>query len=133
MVKPTQSALLARRLGTLHLGLHAHPDYLKRHGTPRSLDELRQHPLIGFDTAAQIRRLPALRVPISRDLFSFRCDSDVAQYRALRAGFGISLCQVALAKRDGLAKVLPGAIDFELGVWIVMHKDLKTSRRVRLM
>src|SRR3954469_16107377 len=74
MVKPTQSALLARRLGTLHLGLHAHPDYLKRHGTPRSLEELQKHPLIGFDSAASLRRLPALSVPISRDLFSFRCD-----------------------------------------------------------
>jgi len=70
---------------------------------------------------------------ISRDLFSFRCDSDVAQYRALCAGFGISICQVALAKRDGLVKVLPGALDFELGVWVVMHKDLKSSRRVRLL
>src|SRR3954470_22939139 len=28
MVKPTQKALLARRLGTLQLGLHAHPDYV---------------------------------------------------------------------------------------------------------
>lgn len=133
MIKPTQSALLARRLGTLRLGLHAHPDYLKRHGAPRTLDDLRQHPLIGFDSTASIRRLPALPVPISRDLFSFRCDSDVAQYRALCAGFGISICQVALAKRDGLVKVLPGALDFELGVWVVMHKDLKSSRRVRLL
>lgn len=133
MVKPTQSALLARRLGTLQLGLHAHADYLKRHGAPRSLEELRQHPLIGFDSAARMRNLPALRVPISRDLFSFRCDSDVAQYRALCAGFGISICQVALAKRDGLVKVLPGALDFQLGVWVVMHKDLKSSRRMRLM
>src|SRR5205809_4770627 len=69
MVKPTQSALLARRLGSLQLGLHAHPDYLKRHGAPHSLEELRQHPLIGFDSAASLRRLPALPLPISRDLF----------------------------------------------------------------
>ncbi|MEP7053260.1 MAG: LysR family transcriptional regulator [Pseudomonadota bacterium] len=133
MVKPTQSALLARHLGTLHLGLHAHPEYLKKHGMPRSLEELRKHPLIGFDSAASLQRLPALGLPISRDLFSFRCDSDVAQYRALREGFGISICQVALATRDGLVKVLPGALDFELGVWVVMHKDLKSNRRVRLM
>jgi DNA-binding transcriptional LysR family regulator len=133
MIKPTQKALLARRLGTLQLGLHAHPDYVTRHGAPRSLEELRKHPLIGFDSAASIRTLPALRLPISRDWFSFRCDSDVAQYRALRAGFGIGICQVALAKRDGLVKILPGALDFELGVWVVMHKDLKSSRRARLM
>lgn len=133
MVKPTQRALLAKKLGVLHLGLHAHARYLKAHGAPQTLAQLREHPLIGFDSAASVRRLPALGVALSRDLFAFRCDSDLGQYAALRAGFGIGVCQVALAKRDKLVPVLPGAFDFELGVWVVMHKDLKSSRRVRLM
>lgn len=133
MVKPTQSALMAKKLGILQLGLHAHPRYLQVHGSPSSLDELRQHPLIGYDSAASVRRLPALGIRVSREMFAFRCDSDLGQYAALRAGFGIGVCQVALAKRDKLMPVLPGALDFQLGVWVVMHKDLKTSRRMRLM
>jgi len=133
MVKPTQSALLAKKIGSLRLGLHAHPRYLQTHGTPRTAEELRQHPLIGFDSAASIQRLPALGVTVSRDLFAFRCDSDVAQYAAIRAGFGIGVCQAALAKRDGLIPLIPHFLSFELGVWVVMHKDLKGSRRMRLM
>jgi hypothetical protein len=43
------------------------------------------------------------------------------------------VCQNPLGKRDGLVAVLPGAIEFELGVWLVMHQDLKSSRRVRLL
>ncbi|HMJ10338.1 MAG TPA: hypothetical protein VK524_02975 [Polyangiaceae bacterium] len=66
-------------------------------------------------------------------MFSFRCDSDVGQYAALRAGFGIGVCQVALAKRDGLVPILPGALAWELDVWVAMHRDLKSSRRMRLM
>jgi DNA-binding transcriptional LysR family regulator len=133
MVKPTQGALLARKIGTIHLGLHAHPRYLKLHGTPRSLEELQSHPLIGFDRAPSVRRLPTLDVPLSRDLFAFRCDSDVGQYRAICAGFGVGICQLGLGKRDGLTEVMPGALNFELGMWVVMHKDLKASRRMRLM
>jgi DNA-binding transcriptional LysR family regulator len=133
MVKPTQSALVARKLGTVHLGLHAHPRYLKVHGTPQSLEELNQHPLIGFDKAPSVRRLPGLAAQLTREMFAFRCDSDVGQYAALRAGFGIGVCQLALGKRDRLTPVLPGAIDFALGVWVVMHQDLKSSRRMRLM
>jgi hypothetical protein len=26
-----------------------------------------------------------------------------------------------------------GVLDFEIGVWVVMHRDLKSSRRMRLM
>ena len=133
MVKPTQSALTARKLGVLELGLHAHPRYLAVHGAPRTLAELQAHPLIGFDKAASVRKLPKLPLPLSRELFAFRCDSDIGQYAALRAGFGIGICQAALARRDGLVPVLPGALDLSLGVWVVMHKDLKSSRRVRLM
>jgi DNA-binding transcriptional LysR family regulator len=133
MVKPTQSALVSRKIGTLHLGLHAHPRYVKSHGVPGSLDELRQHPLIGFDKAASLRgvRLPSFAS--DRKLFSFRCDSDIGQYAALRAGFGIGVCQAALAKRDRLVPILPQAVQFELGVWVVMHQDLRSVRRVRLM
>ena len=60
--------------------------------------------------------------------------SDIRSARVGRMhGFGIGLCQVALGRRDGLVAVLPEAIGFDLGVWLVMHKDLKSTRRVRLM
>jgi DNA-binding transcriptional LysR family regulator len=133
MVKPTQAALTARKLGVIELGLHAHPRYLAAHGTPRSLEELLAHPIIGFDRAGNMRALPNSPIPLTRELFAFRCDSDIGQYAALRAGFGIGVCQNPLAKREGLVPVLPGAIDFKLGVWLVMHRDLKSSRRVRLL
>jgi DNA-binding transcriptional LysR family regulator len=134
MVKPTQTALLAKKLGTVELGLHAHPRYLAAHGTPRSLEELlAHHPLIGFDRSETVSRFLASPVPLTRDLFAFRCDSDVAQYAALRAGFGIGVCQNPLGKRDGLVPLLPGALDFRLGIWLVMHRDLKSTRRVRLL
>jgi DNA-binding transcriptional LysR family regulator len=133
MVKPTQGALTARKLGTLQVGLHAHPRYLANHGTPRTMAELQLHSLIGFDKVPSIRRLPKLGMPITRELFAFRCDSDIGQYAALRAGFGIGLCQLALARRDGLVSLLPEVVRLEMGVWLVMHRDLKSSRRIRLL
>ncbi|HYP89643.1 MAG TPA: LysR family transcriptional regulator [Polyangiaceae bacterium] len=134
MVEPTQSALLAKKLGRLKVGLHAHPRYVAAHGAPRTLEELPQHSMIGFDTNASLRRIPkGLGLVVKRELFAFRCDSDFGQYAALRAGFGVGMCQAALARRDGLVAILPGALELELGVWLVMHKDSKSSRRVRLM
>lgn len=29
--------------------------------------------------------------------------------------------------------VLPGLLEFQLETWVVMHQDLKTNRRLRLM
>ena len=133
MVRPSQGALFARKLGVIKLGFHAHARYLKAHGTPKTMSELLQHPLIGFDKVPTVRRLEKLDFPIQRELFAFRCDSDIGQYAALCAGFGIGVCQLGLARRDKLVPVLPGALDFQLETWVVMHEDLKSSRRMRLL
>lgn len=134
MARPTQSALLARKAGTLGLGFHAHRDYIAEFGMPETIEDVLTHPLIGFDRRASIRELKAIPVPFDRTLFSFRCDNDAVQFAALRAGFGIGVCQKALAKKYAeLQPVLPGLTLFELEAWIVMHEDLKTSRRMRLM
>jgi DNA-binding transcriptional LysR family regulator len=132
-VKPTQEALIARKIGIVPVHLHAHPRYIAAHGVPRSLDELRGHAVVGFDKAPSVRRPPDLPLPITRELFAFRCDSDLGQYAALRAGFGIGFCQAPLARRDGLVPVLADALAFELGIWVAMHRDLRSTRRVRLL
>ena len=100
MVEPTQEALSARRLGPVILGLYAHKDYLSRAGTPAALGDLVGHSLIGFDRETPAIRAMRSRVPGAEDLrFAFRADSDIAQWRAIKAGFGIGICQVGLAGR----------------------------------
>jgi DNA-binding transcriptional LysR family regulator len=133
MVKPTQAALTVRKLGVVHLGLHAHPRYLRLHPAPTSVTELLEHPLIGFDRSPSVVKLPNVGLALTRDLFAYRCDSDIGQHAALRAGFGIGFCQIPLARREGLVPILADVVGFDLGMWLVMHKDLRSSRRVRLL
>ncbi len=56
--EPKDSRLIARRLEDATLGVFASPSYLKRHGTPQSLDELRQHQLIQFVLPSSGRPMP---------------------------------------------------------------------------
>jgi DNA-binding transcriptional LysR family regulator len=135
MAQPTQDALLARRIGAIRLTFHAHRSYLQRHGEPRTIEDLRDHTLIGFD---RVRPMPgAIRqidFEVTRDLFALRTDSEVTQLALLAAGYGICPCQRQIAAKDpNLVPLLDGVFGFELEVWIVMHEDLKTDRRMRLM
>lgn len=53
---------------------------------------------------------------------------------ALRAGFGIGGCQVGLARRSPeRVRVMAKSFSFNLEVWIVMHSDLRTSARCRVV
>ncbi len=132
-VAPAQDALVARRLPSLVVGLHARRDYLDRRGVPQTLADLARHDMIGFDrdtpaTRAVVAAFPAVR----RDSFALCADSDLAQLAAIRAGFGIGMCQVSVARRDPeLVRVLADEVVFEFGLWVAMHEDLKTSARCR--
>lgn len=131
MFKPAQDALVARRLGSIELGLHAHRRYLAAHGVPKSIDALADHTLIGFDQENAYVRKALEQFPwLARASLAFRADSDLAQLAAIRAGFGIGICQVALAARDdALVHLLPGKFSFKMETWVAMHEDLRASRR----
>ncbi|WP_186073554.1 LysR family transcriptional regulator [Burkholderia gladioli] len=131
MFRPEQAALLVRRAGSIEIGLHAHRAYLARHGTPRTMAELSRHTLIGVDReTAFVRSLSHRIAPLTREDFALRTDSDLAQLAAIRAGFGIGLCQVALGARDPeLVRLLPRAISLTLDTWVAMHEDLRRSAR----
>lgn len=133
MVEPVQQALVAQRIGALHVGFHAHRDYLDRRGMPAAAADLRAHDLIGFDTETPFIRTAMRHLPgIDRDAFALRVDSEAAQLAAIRAGFGIGICQVAIARTDpALVRLLPDVLDLPLPVWIVMHEDLRRGERYR--
>ncbi|KQV55738.1 LysR family transcriptional regulator [Caulobacter sp. Root342] len=135
MVRPTQEALLAKRVGNITLGMHAHKRLLDAWGRPTSLDEARRLPLIGYETETiGVRAIKALGLDLRPDEFTFRTDNDVAQLAAIRAGLGLGLCQVGLAARDPmLERVLPEVFSFDLETFVVTHEDLKDVRRVRLV
>ncbi len=134
MTEPTQGALLARKLAPVDLGFHARRDYLDRRGVPRLLSDLASHALIGFDTETPALRAMLAHLPgIERASFSLRTDSNLAQLAAIRAGFGIGICQAAVARRDpALVRVLD-AFTLKLPLWTVMHEDLKTNARYRVV
>ncbi len=132
MTQPTQTALLAKRLPSVEIGFHAHRDYLDRRGTPVDMMDLARHDLIGYDMeTAALRAMAERLAPLDRRGFALRADSNLAQLAAIRAGFGIGLCQTRIARREPvLVRILP-EIALPLPLWIVMHEDLKTSARFR--
>ncbi|OMR11635.1 LysR family transcriptional regulator [Burkholderia pseudomallei] len=133
MTRPGQTQLIARHIGGIELGLHAHRDYLARRGTPRDAGELVRHALIGHDRPTAFIRQIAKSFPgFDRGAFALRTDSDLAQLALICCGAGIGACQAALAKRDpALVRVLPKAFAGRLDMWVTMHEDLRGSPRCR--
>jgi DNA-binding transcriptional LysR family regulator len=88
MSTPVQEQLIARRLGSIEIGLHASPSYLARHGMPESIDALFTHTLVGFDKTTPFILQALKHFPqLNRERFTVRTDSDVAQPYPRRCGY----------------------------------------------
>lgn len=133
MVRPAQAALIARRIGTVPLGLFAHRSYLRIAGVPASHADLAHHTLIGPDRETTYLDFVAGHgLHLRRDNFSIRTDSQLAQLSAIRSGLGIGICQVALGRRDrDLVHLMPQVFRPDMETWVVMHEDLRRVRRIR--
>lgn len=135
MARPTQKALVARRIGSVKLGLFAHRRYVEAFGLPETPEALAHHRWIGFDRdPAAFRPIGSPPLRLTREQFGFRCDNGPAQLAAMRAGIGIAGCHVPIAKRDSdLIRVLERPFTFTLDMWLAMHRDTRSTRRVRLL
>jgi DNA-binding transcriptional LysR family regulator len=134
MAPPAQDALITRRIGGIPLGLHAHRHYLDKYGTPEKLEDLRTHRVIGFDRESAFVRAMRKRVPLLDTMRpTLKSDSNLAQMAMIRAGCGIGVCQVELAKRDpNLVRLFRTEFELPLETFVVMHETMKTTPRCRV-
>jgi DNA-binding transcriptional LysR family regulator len=135
MVRPRQAALRARRIGATHIGLYVHRAYIQRFGQPATLADLRDHRLIGYDSESlAFRAAGAFAQSLTRADFIFRCDNDLAQLAAVRAGIGIGGVQEAIARRTPeLVRLFAAEFSPALEIWLVAHEDVAATPRVRNM
>jgi DNA-binding transcriptional LysR family regulator len=133
MTEPTQKALIARHVGAIPLGMFAHRRYLERYGLPTSWDDLANHRFIGYDRQGAFARGFMRLIPaVEHARFSFRADSNLAQFAAVKAGSAIGICQVNLAREIAdLVPLFADEFQLPLQTWIVMHEDLRGSPRCR--
>ncbi|WP_322070132.1 LysR substrate-binding domain-containing protein [Paraburkholderia bannensis] len=96
------STLHARSLGVSRRRVVASPAYLKANGTPRTLEALRAHRLIGFTAPAQLNRWPLRLQPEPAEgetqgaLFGDEANEGLAIQPALAASSGETIRQLAL-------------------------------------
>ncbi|KQZ28072.1 LysR family transcriptional regulator [Duganella sp. Root1480D1] len=133
MTRPQQDLLLAQRVGEVALGFYAHKEYLAVQGEPKKLAELASHSLVGFDMETPFLRAAGEKFGgWKREIFAYRCDSNLAQMALVRAGAGIGGYQVGLASRDkNLVRILQKEMHMTMTTWVTMHSDLRNNARCR--
>jgi DNA-binding transcriptional LysR family regulator len=133
MVQPEQGTLIAKKLGTVSVGVYAHKSYLARHGTPQLPNELPHHTLIGYDIEdVMIRGFAHFGKIITKESFALRCDDLMVQQQLLLAGCGIGFVADYMGRNQpDLVKLLPMMVIPPLPMWLAVHREIRSSQRIR--
>jgi DNA-binding transcriptional LysR family regulator len=137
--EPVQPDLIRRRLFTMHFHAYASASYLKRHGQPRTLDDLDHHRILAYGATAgsYLNNINSLqhaghdaKAPRSSAL---TINSVTALRHAVAQGVGIAVLPDYLVEADAkLVQILPQADMPALDCYLVFPEELKNVARVQV-
>lgn len=132
--RPEQPNLITRRLRDETLRFYATDIYVETHGTPRA-DNLLSHQIISY---VEVDRMLGHLLPLGLELttanFRFSSSSQVVALELARSGLGMMILPDRVARTfPELGAVLEEIDAFSLPTWLVAHRELRTSRRIRLV
>jgi len=134
-VRPDQPDLIARHVRDATAHFYASKSYLDRFGRPDSFDALADHAFVGFgDNDRMIERLNAFGLSLTHDNFRLGSESGVVAWEMARRGLGIIvMSDEVAANTPDIERVLPDMEPFIFPIWLTTHRELRTSRRIRLV
>ncbi|MCA9659917.1 MAG: LysR family transcriptional regulator [Myxococcales bacterium] len=134
--RTSQSDLIARKVRDGRAYMYAASAYLERVGRPRTLEDLKRIDFIAFDrTDMMIDGLRALGAEVERRQFPVVTSNHLVQWELCKRGVGVCVMMEEVGDAEpAVERVLPELVSpFPVPMWIVCHRELRTSRRIRLV
>ncbi len=133
MHEPGEASLIARRIADSAWGIYASRTYIERHGRPQKYEDLDNHAVVEFagemadNQAGKWLRLTA---PLAR--IAARGNSMLGVLAFVKSGAGLAPLPMMLGgSAEGLEAVLAPVPEIGSRIYLVMHKDLRRTARVR--
>lgn len=134
-VRPDQPDLIARLVREAEGHFYASTRYLDKRGRPKTLKDLKRHDFVGM---GQIERMLEYLAPMGFEItlenFKVGSNSGLVAWEMCKQGFGIAPMASDVAEREpGMERILPHEPPIVFPIWLTTHRELHTSRRIRLV
>lgn len=134
-VRPDQPDLIARLVAETTGHLYAAPSYLERVGRPGDMADMEQLDFIGFEQGDDLLNgLNAMGLNLTRRNFPIVADNGVVAWEMTKQGLGVGVMTREIAESTPeVEMVLPEFAPVPVPVWLTTHRELHSSRRIRLV
>jgi DNA-binding transcriptional LysR family regulator len=133
--QPTEPDLIARKIRDIPARLYATPGYLERIGNPRLPYDLRQADFISIDNSGMfLKGLNAFGLNLTERNFPLMTENWLVMWELVKQGLGIGVLDGNIGDAEPLVRrALPDFEPLMFPMWLVAHRELSTSRRVRVV
>lgn len=135
-VRPEQDGLFAKRCKDTAAHIYGTPALLDRLGRPRTGVELARGPFVGAMAGNEvfIAELRQRGVPVGPENFFLSTQSGLTGWEWVRRGMCLGAMVDAVAAHTPEVEIAVPEIEaIPVPVWLVTHRELHTSRRIRLV
>lgn len=133
--EPTEPDLIGKHVADMSAHIYASKEFLDRHGRPGRPEDCSELDFIGFQSPTTL--LPILNsfgLSLTENQFKINTASGTALLEYVRQGLGMSiLTEDAEDLFPELERVLTDLPAIPVPIWIVTHRELRTSRRIRVV
>ena len=133
--RPTDPNLIATRLRDTPAHLYATPGYLKRIGNPKSVADFARADFIGFgDDDRFMTGLNAMGFALGPKNFPLRTENHMVLWELVKNGLGVGAIIDEIGDAEPLVtRALPAMPAIPVPAWLVAHREVHTSLRVRMV
>jgi len=131
--RPTEPDLIAKKICDVPARLFATPDYMRSIGTPTHSDMLGDADFIDLDaTGTMLKGLNAMGIAVTDRNFPVMTENFSVMWALVKQGVGIGILDGAIGDAEPLVqRVLPDLQPVMFPIWLVAHRELNTSARIR--
>lgn len=134
-VRPDGDELIGKLVRESTAHLYASKAWVKQRGLPNAPDEISSRDVVCFsepDQFAEYARSVGVRA--AAEDFRLIADNAVVAWELVKRGLGVGFMMREIADRTSdVVELFPGAATIQVPVWLVTHRELRTSRRIRVV
>lgn len=133
--RPTEPDLIAKKIKEVPARLYATPEYLDHIGRPKLPYDLRNADFINLDsTGAMLKGLNMMGIGVTKHNFPVLTENYTVMWEMVKQGVGIGILDGNIGDTEPLVeRVLPDLEPLMFPIWLVAHRELNTSRRIRMV
>ncbi|MEO9865475.1 MAG: LysR family transcriptional regulator [Yoonia sp.] len=131
--RPTEPDLVAKKIGMADAILYATPAYIEQLGSPKTPYDLRHADFVNLDRAGMmLKGLNTLGLGLTEANFPLLTESYLVMWELVKQGTAIGILDSLIGDAEpAVVRVLPDLEPLTFPIWLVAHRELTTSRRIR--